>query len=111
MLISFDYTDNVTEKYKEEHKKVKCPFCNNAQIDLIYVSGYYTWSVSGAAHQRKRTKYYHDPKIKVDEKCPNCGKSAKEISEALERGQTKQLSHEERLERLRRRGLPLVIEG
>lgn len=50
----------------------------------------------------------HPEKIIVYERCPNCGKSKKEIKELLESGGITK-SHEERLKRLREAGLPTKI--
>ncbi len=57
-----------------------------------------------------KTKYYRVPdSYDVMGGCPNCGKSEKEIQQAFDTGITKTLSHAERLERLRRSGLPTKV--
>jgi len=54
--------------------------------------------------------FYKKPDTyEVLEDCPKCGKKAKEIQRAYETGITKELTHEERLERLRKAGLPTRI--
>ena len=54
---------------------------------------------------------YHPEKVEVHNKCPECGKSKKELKEVIAKGEGKQLSHEERLKRLRGAGLPTRIES
>jgi len=57
-----------------------------------------------AAHSKKPITYYKDEKYEIlIEKCPNCGKSKKEIEKALKHG--KELPNEEVLKRLREAGL------
>lgn len=103
-----EFSDRSSEKYREIIEDIKCPFCEKAKITVIYIPGYKTWSTSRAGRSVKRTPFYHDPKIKVHCKCPNCGKSKEEIKHALKIG-SKPKSHEERLKRLKESGLPTKI--
>ena len=45
----------------------------------------------------------------ISEKCPNCGKTKKEIQKRLKEGP--KLSHEEIIRRAKEAGLPLKIKG
>ena len=58
-----------------------------------------------AASNKKAMNYYKDEKYEIlSSKCPNCGKSKKEIEKALKQG--KQPSREEVLKRMKEAGLP-----
>jgi endogenous inhibitor of DNA gyrase (YacG/DUF329 family) len=103
-----EFGNRSSEKYSEQIEDVDCPFCGKAKVRVTFIPGYMSWSVSRIAAGAKRTRYFHDPRIKVHGKCPNCGKSNEEIKEALESG-GKLISHEERLKRLREAGLPTQI--
>lgn len=106
-----DFTERISEKYIEEMKEVDCPFCGKAKINVTYIAGYMSWKTSRISAGSKRTPYYHDPKFKVYDKCPNCKASKESIKRALEKGSTKVISHEDRLKRLKEAGLPTRIEG
>jgi len=103
--------EKYTERYKEEQRTIECPFCGKGKIDVTYVYPYMSWNVSRISAKSKRTKFYHDERYEVHEKCPECGKSRKEIKEALEQGHTKRLSHEDRIKLWKKRGLLLVLAG
>jgi rubredoxin len=105
-----EFGDRTSQRYSEEIKDVGCPICKKAKIRVAFVSGWMEWKVSRIAAGAKRTPFFHDPKIKVHSKCPECKASREEIKEALERG-GKKMSHEERLKRIKEAGLPTVIES
>lgn len=94
-----------------ETKTIKCPFCNNGNIDIQITSEFMSVHGSHAAGRRSRIPNYHPEKIEVFNKCPTCGKGKKEIEKFLETGVTKEISHKERIKRLKEAGLPTVIEG
>ena len=96
------------ERYREIQETVGCPFCKKAKIDFTYVPAYISWNVSRISAGAKRTRFCHEPRYEVHSKCPKCGKSAREIKQVLESG-GKTKSHEERLKRLRKAGLPTKI--
>ena len=103
-----EFGDRTSEKYTEKIEDVDCPFCGKAKIRATFIPGYMSWNTSRIAAGAKRTRYFHDPKITVRGKCPECGKSSEEIKEALESG-GKIKTHEERLKRLQESGLPTKI--
>jgi hypothetical protein len=96
-----------SEKYSEKNEEIDCPYCKKVKIGVTYIPGYKSWTKSSIAAGSKLTAYYHDPKYKVESKCPSCGKSAKEIKEALENGGKPPKTLEERLKRLQACGLPM----
>ena len=82
----------------------ECPFCKQKTIKVLYKEE--TFSAKRTRIRAGRsTKYVKSPEkyeILV-EKCSNCGKSKKEIEEALKHG--KEPSHKEVIRRLREAGL------
>jgi len=105
------YIGHVQAKPTIESKTIKCPFCNIGEIDVQITSEYMSVHGSHAAGRRSQIPNYHPEKIDVFSKCPKCGKSKKEIKETLERGSTKMVSHQDRLNRMKEAGLPTRIEG
>lgn len=101
--------DRSSERYRESIEEVPCPACGKGRIRVSFVAGYMSWNVSRISAGARRTRYYHDPKVRVHESCPACGARKAEIREILERG-GKRVSHEERMRRLRESGLPSRIE-
>jgi rubredoxin len=91
--------------------RIQCPFCNKTFIDIIITPEYYSYTTSRISAKSKKIPSYHPERIEIHSKCPNCGASKAEIKEAFERGQTKQVTHEDRLKRMHEAGLPTRIEG
>ncbi len=87
-----------------------CPFCKKGRVKVYFREGYTHAKASSISAGKKYTKQKVDDKIEeVGSDCPVCGKSAKEIKKAFETGITKEISHEERLKRLMKSGLPTKI--
>ncbi|MCX6817670.1 MAG: hypothetical protein NTU57_02340 [Candidatus Aenigmarchaeota archaeon] len=92
-------------------KIIKCPFCNDGDVEITMFTSVLN----------KRTGPYGGNKPKFERsaeqmyvntiKCPKCGRSGKDIQRVMKTGKTKQLSHEERIEMLKKRGLPLVLDS
>jgi sarcosine oxidase delta subunit len=89
--------------------ELDCPFCEKGKVKTFHKEGYrqaHTSRISG----RQATRSFQRPETyEVLEDCPLCGKTKKEIQRAFETGKTKEMTHEERIERLKKRGLPLVL--
>ena len=98
------------DRPKVEKEVIKCPFCEKGRIDVTRTSEYYSYHSARAFGKVKRIPVHHPERFNVHSKCPNCGKSKSEIKEALEKGK-KPMSHKERIDMLKKRGLPLVIGG
>jgi len=82
----------------------ECPFCKQKTINVMHKEGSFSAERTRCRAGRS-TKYVKHPEkydILVD-KCPNCGKSKREIENALKHG--KEPSREEVLKRLREAGL------
>lgn len=99
-----------SQQYSESIEDVDCPLCKRAKVRVSFVAGYMSWSISRIAAGAKRTRYFHDPRIRVLQACGACKATKAEIKEALEKGKSGQLSHEEKLKRIQEAGLPTVLE-
>lgn len=93
------------------NEEVDCPFCGKAKISVTRMQSYYSFQAARAFGKVKRIPVYHEERVDVHSSCPACGRTKKEIKEVLEQGKTKVLSHEERIEMLKKRGLPLVLSN
>jgi len=92
-------------------EKLKCPFCQIGEVEVTTRSEYYSHSSARAFGKVKQIPVYHPEQIKVESNCPNCKAKKSEIKEALEKGSGKKRTHEEVLDRLKKSGLPLVLES
>lgn len=91
---------------------LKCPFCGKGDIEVLYVpssvrfkKGTYGGSKKGVIRSQEKTMVQTN-------KCPNCGKSDKEIQKKTDGTEEKNITKEEhlkRLERLKAMGLPTKI--
>ena len=87
---------------------IHCPFCKQLTIKMLHQPFVARKSMTksrfgagGPVYTKERTE--------VLSGCEACGKSLKEVDEAL--NNPKSVSHEERLKRLREAGLPTKIES
>ena len=92
-------------------EKVKCPLCQVGEVEVTTKPEYYSFSAARAFGKVKRIPVHHPEQIKVESNCPNCKATKSDIKDALERGSGKRLSHEEFLEKLKKSGLPLILES
>jgi uncharacterized protein (DUF2225 family) len=94
---------------RKGEKELECPFCSVGRIKTFYKEGYkqaHTSRISG----RQATRSFQRPETyEVLEACPNCGAKRKDIQDFFEGKYKKKMSHKERLEMLKKRGLPLVL--
>jgi hypothetical protein len=90
--------------------ELECPFCRNAKVQVFHKEDYVQARRSHIAAGDSFTFCNMPDTYEVLEDCPNCGKKAKEIQEVYERGITRQLTHQERLERMKRASFPTRIE-
>ena len=84
------------------------PFCKERTIKVMHKEQTFSTKRTRirSEHATKLIKEHEKNDI-FSEKCPNCGKSKKEIEKALKQG--KQPSREEILRRMKEAGLPLRI--
>jgi rubredoxin len=94
---------------RKGEKELECPFCSIGKIKSFYKEGYkqaHTSRISG----RQATRSFQRPETyEILEDCPNCGAKRKDIQNFFEGKYKKKMSHEERIEMLKKRGLPLVL--
>jgi DNA-directed RNA polymerase subunit RPC12/RpoP len=95
--------DDIPEYSTKITKEIECPFCK-AKISVLYKPAMIQFHVSRIAAKTARVPYRTQERYEIlSDKCPNCGKSKKEIEKALAKG--KEPSNEEIVRRLREAGL------
>lgn len=96
---------------RKGEKELECPFCNVGKIKTFYKEGYkqaHTSRISG----RQATRSFLRPETyEVLEDCPNCGAKRKDVQAFFDGKYKKKVSNEEIIARLKKRGLPLVVEA
>lgn len=94
---------------RKGERELECPFCSIGKIKTFYKEGYkqaHTSRISG----RQATRSFQRPETyEVLEDCPNCRATCKDIQAFFDGKYSKKISNEERIERLKKRGLPLVL--
>jgi len=90
-------------------RTIKCPCCGKSTIKVFRRPSRLddkTTHISAGS----KTIYYRVPEsYEILSGCSACGRSRKEVQKAFDTGVTTELSHEERLKRLREAGLALRI--
>jgi len=94
---------------RKGEKELECPFCNVGKIKTFYKEGYrqaHTSRISG----RQATRSFQRPETyEILEDCPKCCATRKDIQAFFDGKYQKKISNEERIERLKKRGLPLIV--
>ena len=95
---------------RKGEKELECPFCGIGKVKTFYKEGYMqarTSRISGrqATRSHKRSETY-----KVMEDCHHCGAKKEDIQAWYDGTYKEKRTHEEKIERLKKRGLPLVLE-
>ena len=92
-------------------EEIECPFCKVGRLKVLYKPSIiqFTSTHSAVAGTKRKAYRTHEKQEILTEKCPNCGRSKKEIEKAFSEGP--RLSHDDVLKRLREAGLPLKIKG
>lgn len=83
-----------------------CPYCGKETIKILHQPFVSRKSMSKSRFGTGGPVYTKE-RFEVLSGCEACGKSQKEVQTALEG--KKERSHEEKIERLKKRGLPLII--
>jgi len=93
-----------------EELTLECPFCGKITIKCIHKPQTTYFRKARGSAISKTMAFYSKEKYQIlVDKCPNCGKSKKEIEKRLKEG--KQPSNEEIIRRMKEAGLPLKIKG
>lgn len=95
---------------RHSEKEIECPFCKKGKIRMHYQEGYLQAQTSRISGQTKQTFHRVGEKHIVQNGCSVCKKTSKEIEKALDTGMIREVSHKERLKRLKDAGLPTRIE-
>ena len=103
--------ENSKEKMSIEAETILCPLCGKGEVEIIFTPGYTSWHVTRIASKTTREKKFHGEKYKVQNKCSECGATRTQIREALERGRTNKISHEDRIKRIRESGMPTILRS
>ncbi|MGD0027876.1 MAG: hypothetical protein ABSC91_02945 [Candidatus Bathyarchaeia archaeon] len=91
-----DYSTIITEE-------IECPFCK-AKIKALYKPSVLQFHVSRISAKTSRVPFRTQEKYEIlVDKCPNCGKTKKEIEKRLKEG--KEMTSDEIVKRLREAGL------
>lgn len=98
--------DEIPEYSTRITKDIECPFCKKGKIKVLYKPSMLRFKVSRIAAGTKRIPYRTQEKYELlVDKCPNCGKTKRQIEKALKEGIPP--SHEEIIRRAKDAGLPL----
>ena len=90
---------------------IECPFCGKIGVKAYHKPSHLEPKVSHIS-AGSRTTYHRVPEsYDVMSGCPHCGKSEADVKRAFETGMTREVTHQERLGRLRKAGLPTKIEN
>ena len=90
-------------------EEIDCPFCKVGKLKVLYEPStlrFKTTHSGGAGTKRKAYRTQESYSI-LSDKCPNCGKSKKQIEKALK--EEPKFSHEEIISKAKEAGLPLKI--
>ena len=103
--------DTMTGLARHGEIQMTCPFCGKGKVNVYHKEGFIQAKTSRISAGGKQTFYKKPDEYHVQNDCPECGKSKKEIERAFETGITRKKSHQEKLNRLKEAGLPTRIEG
>ena len=91
--------------------ELDCPFCGKAKVKVFHKEGYMQARTSRISAGAKTKRFAVPDYYEVLEDCSSCGAKRKDIQASFQGNYKKKMSHEEWIEILRKRGLPLVLEG
>jgi len=91
------------------HAEIECPFCGKVGVKAFHKPSHLEPKTTHISAGTKTTYYRAPESYDILSGCPACGKSKEEIQKAFDTGVLRELSHEERLKRLRKAGLPTKI--
>jgi hypothetical protein len=89
--------------------QLECPFCRKAKVKVFHKEGYMQAKTSRISAGARVTRHAVPDFYEVLEDCPGCGAKRKDIRDFFEGKYKRKISHEEGIELLKKRGLPLVL--
>ena len=99
----------MTNLQTSTNEEVVCPFCKKSRVNATIKSEYYSYNTSHISAKNQKIPVYHPERIEVHSNCPSCGASKADIKDAIRSGSSGK-SHEERLEHLKKGGIPTSFE-
>ena len=88
---------------------VRCPFCEKIGIVAFYKPPHREPSSSRISGKSVTKQIMKDESFHIQSDCPNCGTKKKDIQAWYEGTYEEKRTHKEKIERLKKRGLPLVL--
>ena len=95
--------------YQSGKTVMQCPFCKQQAVQCFHRPAYSQAKTSRISGGSKITYTRIPETYEVCGNCPNCGKTKREIQNFFDG--KKEIPHEERIERLKKAGIPTRIEG
>jgi len=89
--------------------EVECPFCRKMGVKAFHKPGHLEPKTTHISAGTKTTYYRVPESYEILSGCPHCRKTLKEVKRAFTTGMTRDVTHEERLCRLRAAGLPTKV--
>jgi len=90
--------------------ELECPFCYKGKVKTFHKEGYLQARTSRISAGAK-TKHYKAPDTcEVLEDCSHCGAKKKNIQASFDGRYRRKITHKERKELFKKRGLSLVLE-
>jgi phage FluMu protein Com len=91
--------------------KIRCPFCNQVGVVAFYKPPHREPSSSRISGKSVTKQILVDESYHIQSDCPHCGAEKKHIQAWYNGTYQEPRTHKEKIERLKKRGLPLVIGG
>jgi hypothetical protein len=88
---------------------IECPFCHQVCIIDFYKPPHREPSSSRIAGKSVTKQIMKDESFHIQSDCPHCGAKKKDIQAWYDSRYVEPRTHEEKIERLKKRGLPLVL--
>jgi hypothetical protein len=96
---------------RKDETVLECPFCHKSKVRVYHKEGYMQAKTSRISGRSATKKYKIPDTYIILEDCSNCGARKRDIQASYDGTYIKPMTKEERIEMLRRRGLPLIIES
>jgi len=91
--------------------EIECPFCYKLGVKAIHRSGYMGHVTSRNSTGSKVTYHRVPESYDIQSGCPSCGKTKKEIQEAVDGKAGRHMDPQKAIERLKQSGLPTRFES
>lgn len=94
---------------RKGERELDCPFCSVGKIKTFYKEGFKQARTSRISGRQATRSIQRPETYEVLEDCPNCTAKRKDIQAFFDGKYKKKVSNKERLERLKKMGLPLLL--